>query len=207
MSREYIAYKPIRRFAPYPIHQQLFIRQQQEQERRRQSLLTAPSQIATTSRNFFETCGSRDNRFKYSEGFRSRVVQKIITFVDSYSSRVLSDATDSSEKCIICMYNYQENQILRKLGCGHKFHRVCIDEWLIKSYLCPVCRTDLMGTGKTSKGLSVLYHIWKKEEGESETIPKRLSLTPVDNRNSSIENNSDNLLENNKVRVPDNLSL
>ncbi|XP_064614555.1 E3 ubiquitin-protein ligase ZSWIM2-like [Liolophura sinensis] len=42
-------------------------------------------------------------------------------------------------QCRMCLRGYQVGQYLRKLPCKHKFHRDCIDPWLLHSHVtCPV---------------------------------------------------------------------
>ncbi|CAD8072580.1 unnamed protein product [Paramecium sonneborni] len=50
---------------------------------------------------------------------------------------------DNLIKCMICLEDYQENQIVRTMPCWHYFHQECIDKWLHKSTLCPICKTDV----------------------------------------------------------------
>lgn len=47
---------------------------------------------------------------------------------------------DKSDKCVICMDSFNENQIV-KTKCGHLFHKSCFDEMI--SSTCPVCRAIL----------------------------------------------------------------
>ncbi|CAD8072915.1 unnamed protein product [Paramecium primaurelia] len=50
---------------------------------------------------------------------------------------------DNLIKCMICLEDYQENQIVRTMPCWHYFHQECIDKWLHKSTLCPICKTEV----------------------------------------------------------------
>ncbi|XP_074659331.1 E3 ubiquitin-protein ligase Zswim2-like [Tubulanus polymorphus] len=43
------------------------------------------------------------------------------------------------KQCCICLRGYQLGEFVRKLPCRHKFHRQCIDEWLMhKKDKCPI---------------------------------------------------------------------
>ncbi|XVE71747.1 hypothetical protein DITRI_Ditri10aG0176600 [Diplodiscus trichospermus] len=47
-----------------------------------------------------------------------------------------------SDPCVICLDGFREGQWCRNLvGCGHLFHRKCLDAWLMKVAACPICRT------------------------------------------------------------------
>ena len=54
-----------------------------------------------------------------------------------------ADADDSEHKCLICQHEYCSNEQLRRLPCGHCFHVECVDEWLMRTDLCPYCRTSI----------------------------------------------------------------
>ena len=42
------------------------------------------------------------------------------------------------------MEDFRRDEHVRKLGpCGHTFHITCIDTWLSRSFVCPVCRAEL----------------------------------------------------------------
>ncbi|KAI4381097.1 hypothetical protein MLD38_007206 [Melastoma candidum] len=46
-----------------------------------------------------------------------------------------------SQDCAICLDEVREGQWCRRLiGCGHVFHKGCVDTWLVKVAACPVCR-------------------------------------------------------------------
>jgi len=50
---------------------------------------------------------------------------------------------DGPCSCTICISDCESGEILRKLNCGHKFHRDCIDTWLETNITCPVCKKYL----------------------------------------------------------------
>ena len=45
--------------------------------------------------------------------------------------------------CRVCFEEYLEGDDLRVLPCFHKFHKGCIDEWLARKKLCPLCNTSV----------------------------------------------------------------
>lgn len=46
-------------------------------------------------------------------------------------------------QCIICMESYNELEMVKKLPCGHIFHKECIAQWLIKEKTCPFCKKEI----------------------------------------------------------------
>ncbi|KAF0698204.1 Aste57867_11189 [Aphanomyces stellatus] len=58
--------------------------------------------------------------------------------------------TGSSDGCSICLVDFSENEVLRQLPCGHTYHPACIDEWLVKSPACPLCKRDVGSPKSTS---------------------------------------------------------
>ena len=51
---------------------------------------------------------------------------------------------EEEECCCICLTEYEENQVIRMLPCGHHYHRECVDEWLKVNATCPTCRTSIV---------------------------------------------------------------
>jgi hypothetical protein len=45
--------------------------------------------------------------------------------------------------CSICLDNYNDD-VIYELGCTHKFHKICLDQWLNKKRSCPVCRIEII---------------------------------------------------------------
>jgi hypothetical protein len=48
-----------------------------------------------------------------------------------------NDSENNKEECTICLEEFKNKQILRKLKCGHMFHIKCIDKWLKIHKNCP----------------------------------------------------------------------
>ena len=51
---------------------------------------------------------------------------------------------DSKEikTCSICLDNITSRKDTRMLICAHTFHNTCVSEWLERSNVCPLCRTE-----------------------------------------------------------------
>uniref|UniRef100_UPI00358E22B4 RING finger protein 148-like n=1 Tax=Myxine glutinosa TaxID=7769 RepID=UPI00358E22B4 len=49
-----------------------------------------------------------------------------------------------SEPCSICIESYSTGEVLRVLPCRHKFHRQCVDPWLLGHRTCPMCKLDIL---------------------------------------------------------------
>ncbi|KAK8487357.1 hypothetical protein V6N11_021429 [Hibiscus sabdariffa] len=45
-------------------------------------------------------------------------------------------------KCSVCQEEYEGDEEMGKLCCGHGFHIQCIKQWLLQKNACPVCKTE-----------------------------------------------------------------
>lgn len=63
----------------------------------------------------------------------------------SYTNGDRGSTRQTSGECTVCLSEFVEGEIVRKLKCKHMFHRDCLDEWL-QQYLatCPLCRTKVL---------------------------------------------------------------
>jgi hypothetical protein len=50
----------------------------------------------------------------------------------------------NNEQCSICLNTYQKNEYKREMDiCKHRFHKKCIDKWLVgNSMTCPLCKQN-----------------------------------------------------------------
>jgi hypothetical protein len=58
-----------------------------------------------------------------------RINNKQITFNNDY-------------QCPICIMDYEDDEDVRVLGCGHYIHKECVDQWFTLNFTCPICRFD-----------------------------------------------------------------
>jgi hypothetical protein len=79
------------------------------------------------------------------DNFQDVVVATDKTLLEQLNKYTLDSNLET--KCVICMDNMNETQVVCELGCKHLFHDECIKEHLSHySYNCPICR-DEVGTG------------------------------------------------------------
>jgi len=47
-------------------------------------------------------------------------------------------------QCIICLNTCRKNEnIIRKIDCGHKYCSKCIEKWFEKNNTCPICKCEI----------------------------------------------------------------
>mmetsp|Transcript_25292 Transcript_25292/g.51964 ORF Transcript_25292/g.51964 Transcript_25292/m.51964 type:complete len:302 (+) Transcript_25292:73-978(+) len=72
--------------------------------------------------------------------------------ITSLPLKKYSDILDSQlegevdSTCPICISDFDLEEELRVLPCGHHFHSSCVDEWLRVNSTCPSCRRDIAKT-------------------------------------------------------------
>ncbi|KDP34252.1 hypothetical protein JCGZ_07823 [Jatropha curcas] len=72
-----------------------------------------------------------------TNGLSFKDLKKLPQFKISKKSKPEAEAD-----CVVCLDGIKQGQWCRKLiGCGHVFHRKCVDAWLVKVSACPICRT------------------------------------------------------------------
>jgi len=48
------------------------------------------------------------------------------------------------QRCVICLREYEVNDVIKTLPCSHEFHSECVDPWLREhNRTCPTCRHDI----------------------------------------------------------------
>ncbi|KEP65812.1 UNVERIFIED_CONTAM: zinc finger, C3HC4 type (RING finger) domain-containing protein [Hammondia hammondi] len=76
---------------------------------------------------------------------RSRVLQILIDLLptSAFDQSRSANLSDEAKRCSICFEDYEHGDELRRLPCTHVFHKNCIDVWLRRSFVCPICKHDL----------------------------------------------------------------
>lgn len=57
--------------------------------------------------------------------------------------------------CAVCLCDFEVGDVLRRLPCAHKFHSSCVDKWLCRNKVCPLCVRDIEYTPTQSSPLGV----------------------------------------------------
>ncbi|KAL2619057.1 hypothetical protein AAZV13_08G282000 [Glycine max] len=72
------------------------------------------------------------------KGMAWNIIQKL-PVQQFNSSKMFKLYNDSC--CSICFQDFEYEEFVRTLPkCGHFFHSVCIDKWLVQQGSCPMCR-------------------------------------------------------------------
>nr|GME09779.1 probable E3 ubiquitin-protein ligase HIP1 [Ipomoea batatas] len=51
-----------------------------------------------------------------------------------------TSSDEDKDSCCICLDEFSTGDELGKINCEHKFHFMCIREWLKRNNICPICR-------------------------------------------------------------------
>ena len=78
-----------------------------------------------------------DNMGNVNKGLSKKQFEKL-PFVN-YNK----DKYSENYQCIICMEEFEKNEKVKLLPCGHIFHDNCIKEWLMKQKSCPFCKNEI----------------------------------------------------------------
>ncbi|KAH8066960.1 ubiquitin-protein transferase [Aureococcus anophagefferens] len=81
-----------------------------------------------------------DNIGKVSKGAASSAV-------DALPTCKYCDAADHGaivgDQCAICRMEFEPDDVMRVLPCGHAEHAECLDQWLLINRSCPLCQKDV----------------------------------------------------------------
>jgi hypothetical protein len=62
-----------------------------------------------------------------------------------------------AEECSICLNDIYDGDSARSLpGCGHSFHKACIDLWVLRCAECPLCKSEVTTTSSRATPLTAL---------------------------------------------------
>ncbi|XP_022868035.1 probable E3 ubiquitin-protein ligase ZFP1 [Olea europaea var. sylvestris] len=53
-----------------------------------------------------------------------------------------------SNFCVICQADFEDQENVGNLNCGHEYHEDCIKKWLLIKNSCPICKSTALTTVK-----------------------------------------------------------
>jgi len=70
------------------------------------------------------------------------IVKKGLTEADmeKFPLEVYLKECDGENSCTVCLTEYENGEVTRKLSCSHRFHKDCVDTWLKNNITCPICK-------------------------------------------------------------------
>ncbi|XP_062873951.1 E3 ubiquitin-protein ligase znrf3 [Trichomycterus rosablanca] len=71
---------------------------------------------------------------------------------ESSCSALDSLSSSSTSDCAICLEKYTDGEELRVIPCAHRFHKKCVDPWLLQHHTCPHCRHNIIEQKKGALG-------------------------------------------------------
>eukprot|EP00252_Welwitschia_mirabilis_P001624 TRINITY_DN1152_c0_g1_i1.p1 TRINITY_DN1152_c0_g1~~TRINITY_DN1152_c0_g1_i1.p1 ORF type:complete len:172 (-),score=30.11 TRINITY_DN1152_c0_g1_i1:457-972(-) len=82
-----------------------------------------------------------------STGLADEDVSKCLSVKMFSSSTSSASADEAAQKCSICQEEYEDNEEIGTLSCGHDHHTDCIKKWLVQKNECPICKAPALKTG------------------------------------------------------------
>jgi hypothetical protein len=69
-----------------------------------------------------------------------------LSSIDSFPQKRACEVDDMmQDECVICFEDFQPEDLVAIISCGHVFHRECAVQWLAQPrQRCPLCRRDLV---------------------------------------------------------------
>ena len=79
-----------------------------------------------------------ENMGSVSKGLTKKQINKIPKII--YNKNKFKN---DDNKCVVCQYEFKNGENVTKLSCGHLFHADCVDTWLSKNKVCPMCHKEI----------------------------------------------------------------
>jgi hypothetical protein len=74
----------------------------------------------------------------------------VIPSIKFTASKCFAKMDFDREACSICLGDLEDDDQVKEMLCGHCFHTPCLDEWLSRQFVCPLCKrrpTPMSGDG------------------------------------------------------------
>ncbi len=84
-----------------------------------------------------------DETFPISKSHRKIIYEKMKSFKYAELYKNYSENIKKEEMCIICLGEFNSEDIIKKFFCEHIFHESCLKVWINQSVKCPICKYDI----------------------------------------------------------------
>lgn len=191
-------------------------------------LKTYKGRRKSTDSNNMQTNSQNGNTRTYASGIKSPTVNDEKSAQSAGSSPLLQNQSEwfemiqhdwpMNDSCPICLDEFNQNEVLNELPCGHCYHIACIQPWLqYRSPCCPLCKLDVREEFKSIKKSvemevsgtsenetkSKLKNIWKKLTiKSSETHQQPNGQTPPSMSTSISMTEINSITARNELQVP-----
>ncbi|KAL2483468.1 E3 ubiquitin ligase BIG BROTHER-related-like [Forsythia ovata] len=81
-------------------------------------------------------------------GFSEETIQQHLEIRNFVKIKVENAINEGPEICVVCQIEYEENEKIGSLVCGHEYHIGCIKKWLSRKTDCPICKAKAFPTDK-----------------------------------------------------------
>ncbi|KRW99669.1 hypothetical protein PPERSA_03470 [Pseudocohnilembus persalinus] len=120
------------------------------------------------------------NEFQKNSGISK---QDLKSKMQSTFYKQSDNSKEEDRTCLICQDDFQNLEKIRNLPCSHRFHEKCVDEWLSRNAVCPICRKDIKSE--------------LEKQNINEIIEKNQKLQIIkNNSNNSNASNNNNMIRN-----------
>ncbi|GAB2231041.1 hypothetical protein Droror1_Dr00027328, partial [Drosera rotundifolia] len=73
-------------------------------------------------------------------------------FSASINLEELPPSDQIGDSCVICQLEYEEQDKLGCLACGHDYHEECLKKWLCLKNVCPICKSTALAVARAAEG-------------------------------------------------------
>lgn len=118
-----------------------------------------------------------ENRIRADEKLEKLVIAELQETEDIKALEEGSNSECNSKMCSVCLSEFEENDSVRQLPCGHLFHTSCVDEWLFQKrergqtqccpQRCPMCRQYVVVDSPRTvpEELARVLGVWARSDG------------------------------------------
>ena len=78
---------------------------------------------------------------QYIKNNRQNRVQ--VNPIDNLQTLIITNNVPD-DVCTICLEEFKFDEELKKLKCGHMYHKECLKPWLENKKRCPICRANIV---------------------------------------------------------------